>query len=262
MMNTNIRINNQAYRTAIGRLTNGKPGYSVSKLARCFALPGMHSDLKVQSFSKGGEFDIEAKVRYGPEKYYRQRDNLILTDIEGWEEDPHSLRPHPRDDNDKEFSHALIYGYLRKSVYRRLMDKQAGVDDQEVVIDVENFRFRDAIINHFRDISKPIEDKDWFIVNGFYWIMGYFAWILLKQIGRWVRQPYLEAKKRQATKADEIERKRIEEEKVNSQMVLKSRPPQLFSRFDYGQATTDILLRKDELDRLMKDPIKKLPNKA
>lgn len=223
---------------------------------RGFGLPGMLPNEKVQRLSKRGEYYVDPEVKKGVSEYYRERDNLIFRDVEAFEVDSHDLRPHPRDDNDKDFAHCMIYGKLKKSAYERLMDKQAGVDDQDVMVDIATFRFRDSLINHFKDVRQPVEDKDWFVVASFYLISGFLLWISLKQIGRWVRQPYLEAKKKQATKKDEIERKRIEEEKVNSEMVLKSRPPQLFSRFDFGQAMNDIHLRKDELDRLMKDPIK------
>jgi hypothetical protein len=224
--------------------------------------PGLHR-LFGQELSKGNKalqvtrdhgFDKESDQGKGSADFYQKVDLLVCRNVIPLTSDPHSLNPHPRDVNDVEFRHMLIYDQLSPQKYKRLMNKQMGIDEYEVVVDPETFKFRDVFRNHFKNINEPIPPQDWFLIWSFYFLAGYLLWISLKQLGRAVRKPYIQAKKQEMTEADKVERKRIEEERVSSDMVMKSRSPQAFYRYDFGLASREVQDRMDEIDRLFKDP--------
>jgi hypothetical protein len=187
----------------------------------------------------------------GDPEFYETVDSMVIRAVYPLRQDPHFLNAHPRDVNNIEYRHMLIYADLSPYKYKRLMNKQMGIDEFEVEIDPETFRFRDVLKRHFKNIKEPVPPQDGFVVWSFYWIMGYFLWVFLKQLGTWIRKPYLEERKR---KADRVELKRIEEEKVSSDMVMRSRSPQAFFRYDFDGSTTELRNRLDEIDRLLKDP--------
>lgn len=200
---------------------------------------------KLISPSKGWE------ERKGSKDFYEDVDSLLFRAVKPLKDDPHSLNVHPRDSNNFEYRHIMIYGTISPYKYQRIMNKQLGIDEFEVVIDPETYRFRDVLKNHFKNIKEPIQPKDEFVIWSFYFLAGYILWVTLKHLGAWIRQPYLDERKRNA---DKVELKRIEEEKVNSEMVLKSRSPQAFYRYEFSEATSELKDRIDEIDRLLKDP--------
>lgn len=189
--------------------------------------------------------------RKGSPEFYEKVERTVFRHVHPMEKDPHSLNAHPKDRNAMEFRHLMTYGHLSPRQYNREINRQMGIDEYEVVVDPETFRFRDVLKKHFKNINEPIPNEDYFVVMSFYYLMGYLIWITFKQIGYQIRKPYLEAKKRSA---DKVELKRLEEEKVGSEMVNQSRSPQAFYRYDFGTATKELHNRLDEIDRLLKDP--------
>jgi hypothetical protein len=120
------------------------------------------------------------------------------------------------------------------------------------MVDVDTFLFRDVFKKHLKNVREPIPDNDYFLIMACYFILAYFAWIGCKALGKYIRSGDVKAV--QLTPEEKLrDKKRLEEDKQNAEMVLQSKAPQLYHRFQEKEEAKFIGYRAESLKKRLRD---------
>jgi hypothetical protein len=182
-------------------------------------------------------------------EYKYSWDKQILRQNPDLNVDLWTLNPHPRDKYNEDFRklHTEVI-YLKAKQEQKMEDLARGIDDRDVMVDLETFRFRDVFIKHFKNLGQPVDQNDYFIITSAYFIAGYLIWIFFKWLGRKIREPHLRKKMSMLSQEErEVNRRRTDEDKLNADLVLNSKAPQYHSRYDYEEGEETISSYTKEL---------------
>lgn len=138
--------------------------------------------------------------------------------------------------------------------------KMQNISENDVVVDLQTFRFRDVYINHLKNIGKPIPTDDYFLIMSTYFLIFYLLWISLKKAGLLIRL------KMKDSKTDErgleelnTEKLRFKEDQQNAMLVEGSKSPVLVYRYDFDNAQKGLTNRLQEIQAMMKEEVLPVP---
>jgi hypothetical protein len=199
------------------------------------------------------------KFRENNQDFYRSWDRLVLRDIDYKEEDLRRLTPHPQEAYNKYFIQMNNKDYLLPQRKLAQMDRdEKGVSEHDVLVDVDTFLFRDVFKRHLKNIREPIPENDYFLLMATYFILGYFAWIGCKALGKFIRSR--DQKVVNLTPEELLrDKKRLEEDKQNAEMVLQAKAPQLYHRFQEKEEARLIGYRAESLKKRLRDENVEIP---
>lgn len=201
------------------------------------------------------EKEIEARKRNPI--FYRRWDRLVFKRADLTIIDPHLLNVHPADAYDINFQKLNSdVVHLSKSQEHKLDLARQGLDNRDVMVDLETFRLRDPILRHLKDLNAPIPVNDQLLISSLYWLVGYLLWKACKWLGNAYRDHKALQKATGPQEEQELKNKRTEEDILNAKLVLNCKAPQTNFRYNFDSSVMGIreqhaqLLRELGLKRL------------
>lgn len=201
------------------------------------------------------EREVEARRRNPI--FYRRWDRLIFKRTDYTSIDPHLLNVHPADAYDINFQKLNSdVVHMSKAEEKRHDLARQGLDIRDVMVDIETFRLRDPILRHLKNVTEPVPINDQLLIYSLYFLLGYLLW----KTCRWLGNAYRDAKasKRAASskEAEELEKRRTEEDILNAKLVLNCKAPQTSFRYKFEISTK--LIRQQHAQLLRELGLRKL----
>ena len=194
--------------------------------------------------------DRELDARKRNPIFYRRWDRLIWRKADYTCIDPHLLNVHPADAYDLQFQKLNSdVVHMSKAQERKLDMAQQGLDNRDVMVDLETFRLRDPIIKHLKDVNEPIPVNDQVLIKSLYWLLGYVLWKVIKLLGMAYRDKKARDKAAIAKGDQELERKRTEEDIMNAMLMLNSKSPEVSFRYNFNFSVNNIRMQHAQLLR-------------
>jgi hypothetical protein len=185
----------------------------------------------------------EKEARLVNPKYYKEYDRWFFRLMYNYRDDVHLQNPHPYDKYNLDFqklnSEAIL---MRKHQEEKIELEAKGLDYRDVMVDIETFRLRDPIIEHLKDIRKPVPPEHYFLIHSMWYLLAALLFKTFVILGHKYRDYKQDIKDKHREEEELLSEQRILEENMqNSKLILRGKAPQNINRFDFENGRNSVL---------------------